>query len=675
MAVLPMKKIEICAMKRDRKAILEKLQSLGMVEIQTDNEETDDFRKMSTTSQRAKYEKRVQNTDEALQIIDKYAPEEKSIFASLEGRQEASEADIQEIIAGRWDYNREVKKIQEISKDIAGCEAGIVKCQVAIDGLAPWLNMDIPINTTGTEKTDVMIGTMPPGLTETDIQGYISSAEPEIAGYTVTVVGSDKDQTCMVAIAIKTVSQRVEEILRSHGFTRISYFSKRTPEQKMDKYRADIREFEQWIEDKKNELVSMADDRDKLRLLADYYRIRADKYKVLGNILQSKGTFVISGYVLERDVDRVVAVLNEKFSLMADVYDVPEDEAAPIQLQNPKMFASAEGVLESFGLPGKGEMDPTTPMAIFYIFLFGLMLSDAAYGLIIFLACFILIRKFPKMENGLQKSLRLFMYCGISTLIWGILFGGFFGDLITVVSRTFFHHEVTFKPVWFAPLDDPMKLLLFSLLFGLIHLFGGLALKGYMCLKKGDAKSFICDVLSWFMLITGLVLMLMPTELFASIAQMQFNFPGWLKNTSYGLAIVGAAIIVLMSGRDHKNPVLRLALGLYDIYNLTGWLSDLLSYSRLLALGLATGVIAQVINQMGSMAGDGIFGAIVFVIVFIVGHLFNLAINMLGAYVHTCRLQYVEFFGKFYEGGGNPFRPFRENTKYVDIVSGTETQK
>ena len=130
-----MKKIEICAMKRDRKAILEKLQSLGMVEIQTDNEETDDFRKMSTTSQRAKYEKRVQNTDEALQIIDKYAPEEKSIFASLEGRQEASEADIQEIIAGRWDYNRKVKKIQEISKDIAGCEAGIVKCQVAIDGL------------------------------------------------------------------------------------------------------------------------------------------------------------------------------------------------------------------------------------------------------------------------------------------------------------------------------------------------------------------------------------------------------------------------------------------------------------------------------------------------------------------------------------------------------------
>lgn len=675
MAVLPMKKITICAMKRERKAILEKLQALGMVEIETGSQETDDFKKMNTNTQRAKYEKRAQDTDGALEILDRYVPEKTSLFSSLEGRREVDKDDIRHIIDNRLEYNRKVKKILEMNKDIASCEAGIVKCQIAIEGLAPWMNMDIPINTTETEKTEVLIGTMPPGYTETSVELLIQEKDSELKAFTVSVIGSDKDQTCMVVIALKTISGEVEEILRSHGFTKISYFSRRTPADKAEKYREDIREFEQWVEDKKNALTELAEDRGKLKELADYYRIRADKYQVLGSLLQSKSTFVISGYVLARDADKVVQILNDEFSVMTDISDVPDDETAPVQLQNPKMFAPAEGVLESFGLPGKGEMDPTTPMAIFYIFLFGLMLSDAAYGLIIFLACFILIKKFPKMDSALAKSLRLFMYCGISTLIWGILFGGFFGDLITVVSRTFFHHEVTFAPVWFAPLDNPMKLLLYSLLFGLIHLFGGLALKGYMCLKKKDVKAFICDVLSWFMLITGLVLMLMPTELFASIAQMQFNFPDWLKTTSYGLAIAGAAIIVLMSGRDHKNPVLRLALGLYDIYNLTGWLSDLLSYSRLLALGLATGVIAQVINQMGSMAGDGVFGAVVFILVFIVGHLFNLAINMLGAYVHTCRLQYVEFFGKFYEGGGNPFKPFRENTKYVDIVNGTEAQK
>ena len=150
--------------------------------------------------------------------------------------------------------------------------------------------------------------------------------------------------------------------------------------------------------------------------------------------------------------------------------------------------------MESFGLPGKGEIDPTAIMAWCYIFLFGLMLSDAAYGLMVFLACAIVLKKFPRMGEGMQKSLRLFMYCGISTLVWGVLFGGYFGDVVDVVSRTFFGQQVTIKALWFVPLNDPMKMLVYSMLFGLIHMFLGLGLKAYMLIRDKKYLDCFCDV-------------------------------------------------------------------------------------------------------------------------------------------------------------------------------------
>ena len=241
-----------------------------------------------------------------------------------------------------------------------------------------------------------------------------------------------------------------------------------------------------------------------------------------------------------------------------------------------------------------------------------------------------------------------------------------------VVSGVFFGHEVSIPALWFIPLNDPMRLLIFSMLLGMIHLFTGLGIKGYMCIRDKRYLDFFCDVVLWYLLLIGLILMLLPSSLFYAISQMTIVFPPALQTLSKGLAIIGAVGILLMSGRSSKNSGLRIALGAYDLYNITGWLSDVLSYSRLLALGLATGVIASVVNQMGSMAGKGIFGAIVFILVFIIGHVFNLAINLLGAYVHTNRLQYVEFFGKFYEGGGREFHPFRADTKYVDIKEETK---
>ena len=228
---------------------------------------------------------------------------------------------------------------------------------------------------------------------------------------------------------------------------------------------------------------------------------------------------------------------------------------------------------ESYGLPHKGEFDPTTIMSFFYVFFFGMMLSDAAYGAIIAIACFVVLKKFPRMGGSMHKSLKMFMFCGVSTMVWGILFGGYFGNVVDIVSEVFFGHKVVIPALWFIPLNDPMRLLVYSLAFGVVHLFVGLGIKGYMELKDGRVLDFFCDVVLWFAFLIGLILMLLPTDIFASIAQTQIVFPPVLNTIAKALAIIGALGLVLMSGRENKNPVLRIALGAYDIYNITGWLS------------------------------------------------------------------------------------------------------
>ena len=415
------------------------------------------------------------------------------------------------------------------------------------------------------------------------------------------------------------------------------------------------------------QIRAFAESREELKLAADYYRMRLEKYELLGSLLQSKKTFLVTGYVPERAAADLARELSEEFTLALELADPAEEDEPPVLLANKTVPASFEGVVAAFGLPGKGEIDPTTIMSACYIFLFGLMLSDAAYGFVVFAACLAALLKFPRMQEGMRKSLRMFMYCGISTMFWGVMFGSYFGDVVDVVSRTFFGRQVTIPALWFVPLNDPMKMLVFSMLFGVIHLFLGLGMKGYMLLRDKKYLDFVCDVVFWYLLLIGLILILLPSGMFESISQMQFNFPPVLNQAAKLMAVVGAAGILLMSGRGRKNWFLRVALGAYDLYGVTSWLSDVLSYSRLLALGLATGVIGSVINSMGAMLGGGIVGAIGFTLVFLIGHSVNIGINLLGAYVHTNRLQYVEFFGKFYEGGGRPFNPFSIHTNYVEF--------
>lgn len=666
MAVLKMQKINLCAMKKNRKRILEAVQAMGVVEVSSWQDEMEGFQKMDTSAQKSQFEKTAAIIDQALEILEKYAPEKKGMLASLAGREFVSSQTFNKAMQDKNLYLSVANEIVQLEKSMAENHANILKMNTKIDNIMPWVSMDIPMNTTGTKNTDVLIGTIEREVTQEQIYEILAANASE-ADVDVTVISTSRNQTCLVVICLKKDRESVEDALRTEGFARVPFLSRKDPAKRIEVLKEKISKLEEENREAEAKMTDLAVNREDLRLISDYFRIRAEKYRVLGNLAQSENTFFISGYVPEKEAGKVADILENRFDAMVEICDPDEGEESPVQLENNVFSASTEGVVESFGLPKKGEIDPTFIMSFFYVFLFGLMLSDAAYGLIISLACGIVLWKYKGMEEGLKKSLRMFFFCGLSTLFWGLMFGGFFGDLVKVVANTFFHKDMTLQAVWFEPLNDPMRLLLYSLLFGIIHLFTGLGIKGYMMIKDGRYLDCLYDVGFWFALLIGLLLLLIPSELFASIAGQTFIFPAFVNVLAKVLTIIGLAGIILMSGRRKKNPALRIALGLYDIYGITSWLSDVLSYSRLLALGLATGVIAQVVNSMASMMGDGILGAIFFIVVFIIGHTLNLAINLLGAYVHTNRLQYVEFFGKFYEGGGRPFEPFKQNTKYIRI--------
>ena len=314
-----------------------------------------------------------------------------------------------------------------------------------------------------------------------------------------------------------------------------------------------------------------------------------------------------------------------------------------------------EGITSDYSMPSASDIDPNPIMAIFYYWFFGMMFSDAGYGLLMMIVCGIL--GFGNViEKSKRRTYKMFFFCGVSTTFWGIMYGSFFGDMIDTIAKTFFNSPVRFKPVFLNPTDKPLELLIISVAFGMIHILTGLVIKFYVTWKKGERLDAVCDTGFWIIALVGICLF---AGSMAGIAV--------LKNIGIAMIAVGFGGLLVTGGRKNKNIIGKIFGGVLSLYDITSYVGDALSYSRLMALGLATGVIASVINVLGSLGGNSVIGVIAFVLISIFGHALNFAINCLGAYVHTNRLQYVEFYQKFYEGGGRKFKPLAMNTKYYNF--------
>ena len=668
MAVLPMKRVSVYALKSHRKRILELLQRRGAVEIDTPEVDLAAFSKTDTAAARGIFEKNAQQLREAVAVLDGVVPPEKGLPAALAGREPISLARYQEIAENAADAAKTASRILGLRKDIADAKAEAVRLETQLEALEPWMGLDISMRTLGTQSTSVFIGSFPQEIDEATLKSRLAQTLPEVEAIEAEVISRQPQQTCAFIVCLGRDGMRVEAALRGMGFTYPAAPSKQAPARRAEILRERIAKAQEVAEAAQKEIAAQAGQREALLFTADYYAMRAEKYQVLGDLWQSPHVFQVTGYLPAEDAPALEKELEEKFQAAVELEDPAPDEEPPVKLKNRFLSRPVEGVVEGFSMPGKHEVDPSSVMCLFYYVLFGMMLSDAAYGLLVVLACGFVLWKFKNIEPGLRRSLWMFLFCGVSTTFWGVMFGSYFGDAPQVIARTFFHTELEIRPLWFAPLDQPMRLLLFSFLLGVIHLFTGLAVQFYQLVKRRKFADALYDVVFWYFLVGGLLLLLVGSDMFKSMMGVDLGLPPIVGTVAGVFAAIGAVGIVLTSGRESRNPFKRLLKGLYGLYGVSSWLSDILSYSRLLALGLATGVIAQVFNQIGSMLGGGPLGAIVFILVFLIGHPLNLGINLLGAYVHTNRLQYVEFFGKFYEGGSRKFQPFAVHTKYFKIT-------
>ena len=411
-------------------------------------------------------------------------------------------------------------------------------------------------------------------------------------------------------------------------------------------------------EDIEREIQKKAEDYvPTVRELYDYYSTLKTRYEALSEGKHTDQTSLLSFWVPASCLE----IFKEKLSQWGDmialkICDPLPDEDPPIILINPLLIKPFEPLTALYGLPTYKGIDPTPHMSPFFFLFFGFCLGDGLYGIILAsLSAYLLLRY--KIRSGLRRFLALFLLSGLSSMMIGALTGSWAGNTIDV-----FGFLKPLKPLKDAiMIGDMMNDLLFflgiALALGIVQILYGLSIAFVDTWRKGDRLGAVSDKGSWVFLILGLLLLVGEATGYLAAT---FGTIGKI------LAAAGAITIVATQGRSRKNPVTKILVGLLSLYNITSYLGDTLSYSRLLALGMSSAVVAMIINTLSSMlSGIPFIGPILGVCLFIAGHVFSLAVNALGAFVHSLRLQYVEFFSKFYSSGGRTFRPFCYDTRYV----------
>lgn len=646
MAIVKMNKFTLLAFESQKAELLEKLQSFSEVEfinLQDDdvienNEMLIDLNKDDSSSQYAKCEEKLSMAKFALQFLEEYIPKKSGFKAMKEGKKELTLKEIEgQVLNSSWEEIYD--KVKDKEDSINGLDNKITKLQTIIDTMTPWEKLDVSFKDLSSMKTPHFLGSIP--------KQYEETFALEITDSYVEIISSNNQDLFFLVICGEDKSAEIAEKLREFGFSQFKTELTDVPikliHDSMDKIEK--------LQSKKFfvcEALSALDEEYKLFQLAyDYYDSMVIRKEAINNFLKTENVTIIQGWLPVDENEKFKNIVEE--TLAGDFYfvfeDVKDEEIldVPIKLHNNSLNNPFESITEMYSVPRYDEIDPTPLLTPFYLLFFGMMVADVGYGLIQLVATLAALKLF-KFDEATKKFVKFFFYLSFPVIGFGLIYGSFFGDFIK------------FKGL-INPNTDVNTILIASIVFGIVQIFCGLGIKAYMLIRIGKYKDAFYDVGIW-------VITLIAIGILLGAGTLGLSDVG--KNIAMGVMIFGMLVIILTAGREMKGKGAQLGQGVYALYGITNYVGDLVSYTRLMALGLAGGSIASALNLIIEMVP----GVAIFVagpLIFILGHLFNLGLSLLGAYVHTCRLQYVEYFGKFYDGGGKAFTPFKTNNKYINL--------
>ena len=658
-----MSKIKLVGMTACKESILDAIQKTGCVEVafskNSDGENSSPVISVSGDIS-SKYEKAERVIDFISENIIKSKNEEycpKNVDSVLKNFIVSYE-EFSNILKKEGKLLAQIDKVKEIEEQFTEIKSNKIKLNNLCAQLEPYVGVKDKLSEfNDTEKVKVFFGTVRQDWL-INLTSFVNGEE-----YSQIQLLSNDGAPVILAVALKSDSEKLMLKLNESGFSRCPFNFNQTAKDKVSELMKEIIVLDEKSEKLTASVCGYSEILRELKILTDYYKFVLEKQVNSENFTYTASTFMMEGWLPKESIGEVTESLKQVSSaIFMEFCEPSDDETPPTLTKNGKLVSQAEFITDLYSPPNYRELDPNRVVFFFFMLFMGVIMADIGYGIMMIVLGGVLSARI-KVDNGAKKLWNIILYSGIFTIIFGILFNSLLG--FSVLPFTLLPSPVT------GTIDDVMLILLLCLLLGVIQIAVGYFLKAVNCFRQKDILGGIFEGLIWVLFFIGFILATtnflldyLMTDDFILDPTIE-NFITTVQTPGLIILLATLAIAVLTAGRNEKGFG-KFSKGFGALYGLINIMSDILSYARLFGLMLSGMIIASTFNDIGAglMAG-GILGYAFGILVIIIGHVFNIAMGVLGAYIHDSRLQYIEFFSKFYTGEGDKFTPLGSSFKYI----------